>query len=91
MNQVFDETNTGRMNPDMIRDINTRLFFRSGGVKPVRELRSWQYVEMEYRRIQVTPPSYVPPLESMEDAEIWMCLDERVNSRLRMRESSLAG
>ena len=36
-------------------------------------------------------PADVPELESREDAEIWMCLDARVNRILRMRESALAG
>ena len=36
------------------------------------------------------PPAYIPRLESMEDAEIWMCLDERVNRRIRMQERNIA-
>ena len=54
-------------------------------------IRPWQYVLMEYDRMGLTPPAVIPPLESMEDAEIWMCLDARVNRAMRMRESALAG
>lgn len=83
-----------RMNMKTIRDINSRLFFSSGeagnrGAK--QELKPWQYVEMEYARMGLTPPADIPVLETIEDAEIWMCLDERVNRSLRMRESAIAG
>ena len=81
----------GRMNADMVQEINRRLFFGSGNVKMKSELKPWQYVEMEYRRMGLTPPSRIPALDSLEDADIWMCLDERVNYSLRMRETSLAG
>ena len=80
-----------RMSMDMIQEMNTRLFFQSGSRKKESEVRPWQYVLMEYHRMGITPPANIPYLESMEDAEIWMCLDERVNKSLRMMESSLAG
>ena len=81
-----------RMNPETIRNINSRLFFSAGAARgQEQELRPWQYVQMEYERMGLTPPAVIPPLESMEDAEIWMCLDARVNRAMRMRESALAG
>ena len=92
MNQIYDAGRTGsRMDLETIREMNARLFFQSGLGKPSREVRPWQYVEMEYSRMGLTPPSSVPQLATREDAEIWMCLDARVNNRMRMRESSLAG
>ncbi len=82
---------SNQMSENLIREINCRMFFSLGTAKGSAELRPWQYVEMEYARMGLTPPPYIPPLESVEDAEIWMCLDERVNRRMRMRESALAG
>ena len=80
-----------RMNPETIRNINSRLFFSTGtGRGQEQELRPWQYVQMEYERMGLMPPAYIPRLESMEDAEIWMCLDERVNRRIRMQERNIA-
>ena len=80
-----------RMNPETIRNINSRLFFSAGtGRGQEQELRPWQYVLMEYERMGLMPPAYIPRLESMEDAEIWMCLDERVNRRIRMQERNIA-
>ncbi len=79
-----------RLNPEIIQKMNTRVFFQSGGPMPARETRPWQYVDMEYRRMGLTPPASIPPLESIEDADIWMCLDERVNRSMRLREESLA-
>ena len=81
---------TRRMSEDLIQELNARLFFQAGMKKPKTALRPWQYVEMEYRDMGLTPPSYVPSLETIEDAEIWMCLDERVNRGLRMRETGIA-
>ena len=49
-------------------------------------IRPWQYVQMEYERVGLTPPAYLPPFETVEDAQIWMCLDSRYNHAL-MRES----
>jgi hypothetical protein len=87
----YDRGTAESMSMQTIREINARRFFQAGERKPVNGLRPWQFVEMEYRRMGLTPPAYIPPLETMEDAEIWMCLDERVNYRMRMREASLAG
>lgn len=81
----------GRISPEIVSRINAHLLFQSGRSRPRAEVKPWQYVEMEYRRIGLTPPSYIPPLETVEDAEIWMCLDERVNYSLRLQEHSLAG
>ena len=82
---------TNRMNQETIRNINSRLFFSSCAAPyQVPELRPWQYVQMEYERMGLTPPAFIPQLGSIEDAEIWMCLDERVNRQMRIRESSIA-
>ena len=80
-----------RMDAKTVQEINSRLFFGSGNAKTASELKSWQYVEMEYDRMGLRAPADVPELESREDAEIWMCLDARVNRIVRMRESALAG
>ena len=80
-----------RMSANTVRDINSRLCFASAGAEDTYMIRPWQYVLMEYDRMGLTPPAVIPPLESMEDAEIWMCLDARVNRAMRMRESALAG
>ncbi len=81
------------MDARTIQEINSRLFFGSSGAKPAAEPRPWQYVQMTYNQMGLTAPSYVPPLETREDAEIWMCLDSRVNRAVRLREESqvLAG
>lgn len=76
---------------DQIVRINAGRYFQSGGKRPEATLRPWQYIDMEYRRLGLTPPAYIPPLETVEDAEIWMLLDTRVNHSLRMKEQSLAG
>ncbi|MBQ9251876.1 MAG: hypothetical protein IJ188_04485 [Clostridia bacterium] len=88
-NYVYTEE-MNRMDPRLIHEMNARVFFQSGLKKPQSEVRPWQYVEMKYRDMGLVPPSYIPPLETMEDAEIWMCLDDRVNRRMRMRESGIA-
>ena len=81
----------GFMNQETVRAINSRLFFQSGTRKPEASVRPWQYVEMEYSDMGIPSPFEVPRLENMEDAEIWMCLDERVNRCLRLKEAGLAG
>jgi len=92
MNSCYGPAGTEtRMANEWIQEVNARLFFQSGLSRPKAELRPWQYVQMEYQRMGLTPPAYIPPLETMEDAEIWMCLDGRVNRALRMRENSIAG
>ena len=79
------------MDAKTVRDINSRLFFGSAGAWGSPEIRPWQYVEMEYGRMGLSTPQQVPPMESIEDAQIWMCLDERVNRTMRMRERQMAG
>ena len=78
------------MQMNTIQEINARLFFSSGDVRPSAQERPWQYVQMEYDRMGLPAPSAVPQLNTVEDAEIWLCLDERYNRGLRMRESALA-
>lgn len=80
-----------QLSDSQLQEINARLFFHAGINKSSSELRPWQYVEMEYDRLGLTAPQTVPQLDTLGDAEIWMCLDERVNRRVRMREQSLAG
>ena len=71
------------MNTQMIASINSALLFLSNGEYETPRLRPWQYVQMEYERVGLKPPQRIPDFESFEDAEIWMCLDSRYNSRLR--------
>lgn len=71
------------MNTQMIASINSALLFLSDGEYETPQLRPWQYVQMEYERVGLKPPQRIPDFESFEDAEIWMCLDSRYNSRLR--------
>ena len=78
------------MSMSTIREINSRLFFGSSGAKQQAGVKPWQYVQMEYNQMGLPAPSYVPKLETMEDAEIWMCLDERVNRTMRLRETPVA-
>ncbi|MBR2822723.1 MAG: hypothetical protein IKE24_03455 [Clostridia bacterium] len=78
-----------RMDMKTIHEINSRLYFGSAGVGTAAEIAPWQHVIMSYNQAGLTAPSYVPPLETREDADIWMCLDERMN--YKMRESALAG
>ena len=72
-----------RMSSDTIHAINTALLFTAGGKYEKPELRPWQYVQMEYERVGLMPPARMPRFETVEDAEIWMCLDSRYNTRLR--------
>ena len=71
------------MNTDTIRAINSALLFTAGGKYENPEIRPWQYVQMEYERVGLVPPAGMPRFSSVEDAEIWMCLDSRYNNRLR--------
>ena len=91
LNEYDFNIDSRKLNCSLIQEINTRLFFQSGMNKPSSELRPWQFVEMEYDRLGLSAPQTVPQLDTLEDAEIWMCLDERVNRRVRMREQCLAG
>ena len=72
-----------RMTEDTIRAINTALRFSSGEAYRAPEMRPWQAVQMEYERVGLIPPAEMPDFETVEDAEIWMCLDSRYNARLR--------
>ncbi len=74
------------MNLQTIQNINSAVLFRSGRAGAQSGIRPWQYVQMEYERVGLTPPAYLPPFETVEDAQIWMCLDSRYNRAL-MRES----
>ena len=71
------------MNNDTIRTINSALLFSAKGKYEQPEVRPWQYVQMEYERVGLVPPAGMPSFSSIEDAEIWMCLDSRYNARLR--------
>lgn len=73
-----------RLDDETITKINSALFFSGKhSDRPERELRPWQYVQMEYERVGLVPPADMPEFRSVEDAEIWMCLDTRYNRRLR--------
>ena len=73
------------MNTDTIRTINSALLFTSRGKYDEPEIRPWQYVQMEYERVGLMPPVNTPVFDSLEDAQIWMCLDAEYNTRLRER------
>ena len=74
------------MNDQIIHAINSALFFSSGEKYEKPEMRPWQYVQMEYERVGMMPPVVTPDFESLEDAQIWMCLDAEYNTRLRERD-----
>ncbi len=63
--------------------INSALLFTAGGEYEAPAIRPWQYVRMEYERVGLVPPYGTPRFETIEDAEIWMCLDSRYNNRMR--------
>lgn len=71
------------MNEAMIRRINDTLFFLSAGEYQEPAVRPWQYVQMEYERVGMMPPAEIPSFSSVEEAQIWMCLDAEYNNRLR--------
>ena len=75
-----------QLDPSLISRINSSLLFSSRQPYEVPALRPWQWVEMEYERVGLTPPAWIPDFETIEDAQIWMCLDRQYN--LRHRESS---
>ena len=72
-----------QMDRNTIHAINSALLFTARGSYEAPEIRPWQYVQMEYERVGLVPPSGMPEFRTVEDAEIWMCLDSRYNSRLR--------
>ena len=73
------------MKTGTIKKINEALQFIAAGDYEEPEIRPWQYVQMEYERVGLMPPVNTPAFDSMEDAQIWMCLDAEYNTRLRER------
>lgn len=69
-----------------VREINQALSFITAGDYEKPAIRPWQYVQMEYERVGMMPPADMPAFKTLEDAEIWMCLDAEYNTRLRERE-----
>ena len=78
------------MKMNTIKEINQALAFVAAGKYDKPEMRPWQYVQMEYEHVGMMPPMEIPAFESLEDAQIWMCLDAEYNTRLREREWPLA-
>ena len=72
-----------QMNIKTIHTINSALLFTAGGKYEAPEIRPWQFVQMEYERVGLAAPVSVPGFKTVEDAQIWMCLDSRYNARLR--------
>lgn len=72
-----------QMSSSTIHAINSALLFTAGEKYEAPRIRPWQYVQMEYERVGLSAPVNVPRFENVEDAQIWMCLDSRYNSRLR--------
>ena len=72
-----------KMETKIIRKINQALQFVTAGDYEEPAIRPWQYVQMEYERVGLSAPVNVPRFENVEDAQIWMCLDSRYNTRLR--------
>ena len=79
-----------RLNQKTIEMINNGVYFRSRKMYEAPPVRPWQYVLMEYQRVGLTPPLNIPDFESMEQAEFWMCLDERYNARLKQMAMPVA-
>ena len=74
-----------KMKTKTVRKINQALQFVAAGEYEKPEIRPWQYVQMEYERVGMMPPMTAPAFDSLEDAQIWMCLDAEYNTRLRER------
>ena len=72
-----------RMSDETIRRINAGVFFNSAAPREKQEIRPWQYVQMAYDQVGVKAPREMPRFRDVEEAEIWMCLDSRYNTRLR--------
>ena len=79
------------MDSSTIKKINEALYFISNQKYEQPDVRPWQYVQMEYERVGVTPPAQMPSFESIDDAQIWMCLDGNYNARLREVAWPVAG
>ena len=71
------------MNEQTIRHINEALLFTLDLEYERPDIRPWQYVQMEYERVGMISPAYIPAFESVDEAQIWMCLDAAYNARLR--------
>lgn len=71
------------LNSNTIAAINSTLLFSSRQPYETPAIRPWQYIQMEYERVGLTPPAWIPDFDTLEDAQIWMCLDRRYNLRLR--------
>ena len=71
------------MSEQLVRQINEALYFTTAGEYEKPAVRPWQYVQMEYERVGMMPPAFVPDFESIEEAQIWMCLDAEYNMRLK--------
>ena len=74
------------MNAATIKAINQALLFNSKEPYERPEVRPWQYVQMEYTRVGMPVPARTPEFETVDDAQIWMCLDAKYNTRLRERD-----
>ena len=72
-----------KMKTKTVRKINQALQFVAAGEYEKPEIRPWQYVQMEYERVGINPPMMMPNFETIDDAQIWMCLDAQYNARLR--------
>lgn len=71
------------MDVSTIKAINEALYFSSNRKYEKPELKPWQYVQMEYERVGMMPPAGTPSFDSVDDAQIWMCLDGQYNTKLR--------
>ena len=71
------------MNDATVKAINQALLFNSKEPYERPEIRPWQYVQMEYTRVGMSVPARMPEFETVDDAQIWMCLDREYNNRLR--------
>lgn len=79
------------MSIETIRAINQALLASSEEIFERPEIRPWQYVQMEYERFGMKPPTDTPAFSTIDDAEIWMCLDRKYNHRLRETGYPIAG
>ena len=79
------------MSEQTIRRINEVLYFTTAGEYEKPALRPWQYVQMEYEKVGMMPPADIPDFSSIEEAQIWMCLDAEYNTRLREGARRAAG
>ena len=80
-----------RLSQETIQAINSARYFQSNEKYEAPKPRPWQYVQMEYERVHLAPPASVPDFKTMEDAQIWMCLDGNFNVRLRENTWAIAG